>query len=693
MAEQTGIVSEGASRSRWYHPPARILARNRISALKRAADSGQQTDPADKSRLTARRMLDHADHVLDQRGRLSIILRRSDVEALSSVDDAELELVRGGHGSDRMAVLSAVLHRTRTELPHDDVARLGLERFISLSEPADQTPAAAVTAALAAANQHRRRAVGRMKALTSSVLVVAALGALFAIGLAVLGLIRPEAWQTCFEPLPGGGLVCPTGSTVDRADLIVVEAFGMLGALASGLATVRPLRDITLPTRLGVLAMALKLPLGAIMAVVALRLIAVGAVPGLTALDSSLQILGWSLAIGAGQQVLTAVVDRRFAKLGTRTSRWYESVLPGVGADGHSIGVSTARSAPKHRYRIICLVVTLLGTFAAFAILAVSLGQWLPSLVGICAALVVASQGVRRSPRRRVLNRGWIFIARAAGRAGAATAIAALLVIMVDLVARAIFDAPLVAEIATPTTAGILALIIGAEVQADVEKHLLSGPAHTGPVVMPRLRSGWVRWALAGIVVTVTVLMASAEDAGSVWAWIALGTLATVSIGYVWARSSQAAAPELVEVRPTAYLAELIEVLNRDGWQVTAGPQIGSPRVDPLLEQIDLLLSRQHQALAVQIHTARPDGQQTGWRAASELLVATNALERAMRQSTVDISPVMVLVDSEADDSLRDLAQDRDLHLLQVQGGSGPTFTEQVREKFAGLRNATPAAQ
>ena len=55
----------------------------------------------------------------------------------------------------------------------------------------------------------------------------------------------------------------------------------------------------------------MKIPLGALTAVLGLVLMSGGFVPGLSALDTSAQILAWALVFGFSQQLLTRLVDQR----------------------------------------------------------------------------------------------------------------------------------------------------------------------------------------------------------------------------------------------------------------------------------------------------------------------------------------------------------------------------------------------
>ena len=70
--------------------------------------------------------------------------------------------------------------------------------------------------------------------------------------------------------------------------------------------TLRNVKGTSTPYGLSVALALLKLPLGALTAVLGLLLMSGGFVPGLSALDSSAQILAWALVFGFSQQLLHA---------------------------------------------------------------------------------------------------------------------------------------------------------------------------------------------------------------------------------------------------------------------------------------------------------------------------------------------------------------------------------------------------
>src|SRR4029453_12223378 len=100
-------------------------------------------------------------------------------------------------------------------------------------------------------------------------------------------------------------------ATVSPWDLALVELIGLLAAAVAAAFALRGIRGTTTPYGLPVALALLKLPTGALTAVLGLLLMRGQFVPGLSALDSSAQILSWAIILGYSQQLLTRFVDQR----------------------------------------------------------------------------------------------------------------------------------------------------------------------------------------------------------------------------------------------------------------------------------------------------------------------------------------------------------------------------------------------
>ena len=93
--------------------------------------------------------------------------------------------------------------------------------------------------------------------------------------------------------------------------MIVVELVGLTAAAVAAAAAIRGIRGSSERYGLPVALAALKLPTGAITAFLGLLLMRGQFVPGLSALDTSAQILAWALVFGYAQQLFTRLVDRQ----------------------------------------------------------------------------------------------------------------------------------------------------------------------------------------------------------------------------------------------------------------------------------------------------------------------------------------------------------------------------------------------
>jgi hypothetical protein len=182
----------------------------------------------------------------------------------------------------------------------------------------------------------------RVRNFRNVLAVTAGLLTALAAALAVVGFVRPTMIPLCFAPEEAGEavVVCPTAQSLPFAtsvtdgvaleanvqaediddrleeaakpqDILVVEVIGLTAAAVAAAAAIRGIRGSS--ERLGVpIALVLiKLPTGAITAFLGLLLMRGQFVPGLSALDTSAQILAWALVFGYAQELFTRLVDRQ----------------------------------------------------------------------------------------------------------------------------------------------------------------------------------------------------------------------------------------------------------------------------------------------------------------------------------------------------------------------------------------------
>jgi hypothetical protein len=155
------------------------------------------------------------------------------------------------------------------------------------------------------------------------------------VSVCLVGAWKPDALPLCFGPPPTtgagqpptpiqgpAGVACPSeeapptpGTTPRRlpapGDVTLVALLGMLGAGLSATVAIRGLQGSSTPYDVPVALSLLKLPSGALSALVGLLFVRGGFVPGLSQLDSQPQILAYAFLFGIAQQLVTRLVDQQ----------------------------------------------------------------------------------------------------------------------------------------------------------------------------------------------------------------------------------------------------------------------------------------------------------------------------------------------------------------------------------------------
>jgi hypothetical protein len=106
--------------------------------------------------------------------------------------------------------------------------------------------------------------------------------------------------------------VCPTGTGSPSSPVIVIVALlGLLGGVLAGAVSINKLKGTATPYDVPTALALLKAPFGAMTAVGAVIFIRGGFVPGLSDLDSQVQILAYAFVFGYAQQLLTGMIDKQ----------------------------------------------------------------------------------------------------------------------------------------------------------------------------------------------------------------------------------------------------------------------------------------------------------------------------------------------------------------------------------------------
>ncbi|WP_448639259.1 hypothetical protein [Geodermatophilus sp. URMC 63] len=296
--------------------------------------------------------------------------------AMSNLDAAEGMLLTVAPPAYLLGRLPGVLNDVTRHLAPSDHRRRQLEQLgrrvgvCSSGDAAEGTPPAdaeplelvkaerlTIATASRAAGSAALREQMRLRSFRNVLIVATVLLTLLAATLCLIGLRSPTSLPLCFAPEQQDGstlVVCPTAqTTVDTAggrgdpasgdvddvvretvrplDVLLVEAIGLTAGAVAAAAAVRNLRGSSEPHGIPVAVALLKLPTAALTAVLGLLLVRGQFFPGLTALDTSAQILAWALVFGYAQQVFTRLVDAQ-ADTVLSSVRAGNGTVPGDGA-------------------------------------------------------------------------------------------------------------------------------------------------------------------------------------------------------------------------------------------------------------------------------------------------------------------------------------------------------------------------
>ncbi|MEU3189608.1 hypothetical protein ABZ686_02955 [Streptomyces sp. NPDC006992] len=252
------------------------------------------------------------------------------------LDAAHNILLRLSELHDLVPMLPGALAFARENLQTDDPRRTRMEKItqrVSEGVSLDEEAREALLDAMGAARQVNIREKMRIRSFVYIVWWVMLGLTAIAIAVAVLGGISRGALPLCFTPEQSGVgrlAVCPLDmarlpkdparveetrkivtETTRPADYLVVELVGLVAACIAATVTLRRMRGTTTPFGVPLTLALLKLPTGALTAVLGILLMRGAFIPGLTDLDSPGQIIAWAIVFGYAQQLFTHLVDNQ----------------------------------------------------------------------------------------------------------------------------------------------------------------------------------------------------------------------------------------------------------------------------------------------------------------------------------------------------------------------------------------------
>jgi hypothetical protein len=317
----------------------------------------------DASAEAIRPLLDTARAAARERSSPSPPARRARMErAFAHLDAAEAALLRLAPEEYLRGQLPAMVTHVVAHLPPANPERLRVEQFAKTpSAPITSVERASLVSAYAAASAAARRENTRLRSFRNIVIITSLALLVLAAGIAFVGARQPTWIPLCFAPQTLEKVVCPTeeralptaetgtgdgtrtgdgtgtgdetgdetgnptgtvasqgtqldeieDETAQAQDVGLVMLLGLAAAAVTGAAALRRIRGTSTPFSVPVALILLKLPTGALTAVLGLLLLGGGFVPGFSALDSSGQILAWAIVFGAAQQLVTGLVDKK----------------------------------------------------------------------------------------------------------------------------------------------------------------------------------------------------------------------------------------------------------------------------------------------------------------------------------------------------------------------------------------------
>lgn len=284
--------------------------------------------------------------------------------AMSNLDAAEAQLLNFAPPDYLLGQMPSLVRHVQSHLLAQDPRRIELERIAlrlatiaptpaGSDAPAGDRPTAvptslaireqtvrehrgAIVTAVRGASSAALREQVRLRSFRNVLVVTTVVMTVLAGTVAMVGFLDETLIPLCFEPENGGTsiVVCPTAesapfptdasdvlqapdidavvaTTAQEWDLFVVEFVGLAAAAVAATVAIRNIRGTSERFGIPVALAVLKLPTGAMTAFLGLLLMRGRFVPGLSALDTSAQILAWALVFGYAQQLFTRFVDRQ----------------------------------------------------------------------------------------------------------------------------------------------------------------------------------------------------------------------------------------------------------------------------------------------------------------------------------------------------------------------------------------------
>lgn len=232
--------------------------------------------------------------------------------AYQNLHAAEVLLAALYSPAEVRAEIPEAVARAEASLERNDPRRRTAMKLLSLRPDTDVAPLREhLRKVIEVSYAHADELHSRLRSFRNLVLSATAAITFFMLGFVLIVWANPTWVPMCFTP-PGKQPVCPTGTgEATSSDIIIVALLGVLGGTLAAAVSISRLKGTSTPYNVPAALALLKVPFGAMTAIGSIIVIRGGFVPGLSALDSQVQILAYALLFGYGQQLLTRIIDRQ----------------------------------------------------------------------------------------------------------------------------------------------------------------------------------------------------------------------------------------------------------------------------------------------------------------------------------------------------------------------------------------------
>lgn len=261
--------------------------------------------------------------------------------AYKNLHYAEAAIARLYNQKEIRAEIPDVVRRARDALAENNPTRAMASRLVDDGKVVGSCTAEELSTIISLSHEAADRNHSKLRTFRSTMLVGTLILTLLLLGLVVLAAARPTFLPLCFtqEPppaSPGFAVACPTGDGLSRqqttgasaglptpgparepesGDAFIVAVMGLIGGALSAGVFIRGMYSNGTPYNVAIPLALLKVPVGGLVAIGGIILLAGDFVPGFTAIDKQVQILAYALVFGFAQQLFTNTLDQRAEKL------------------------------------------------------------------------------------------------------------------------------------------------------------------------------------------------------------------------------------------------------------------------------------------------------------------------------------------------------------------------------------------